>query len=139
MAINDGDHFAGRPPVDEEEPRCDICGRPQNDSPNTLSYEADWNGETGNHTSCEINLAAGRQQVIAEMIEDEANFVDGTLTSLLFKYHKWMEEHTDTFDPVVVRVTMDAADEAKGELDRESLKLDDDIIKAQILGFMRSE
>jgi hypothetical protein len=33
--------------VDEVEPTCDLCGEP--DGPG----EPDWNGETGNHLSCE--------------------------------------------------------------------------------------
>lgn len=32
----------------ELEPRCDICGRPADERD-----QADWNGETGNHGSCE--------------------------------------------------------------------------------------
>lgn len=38
---------------EEIEPRCEICGRLQGDSPNTFSYEVDWNPETGNHWTCE--------------------------------------------------------------------------------------
>jgi hypothetical protein len=38
-------------------PRCDICNRAEDDSPNVLpkmrEFDADWNGETGNHVSCE--------------------------------------------------------------------------------------
>ncbi len=33
--------------VPELEPRCDLCGRSDGPGP------ADWNGETGNHRSCE--------------------------------------------------------------------------------------
>lgn len=33
------------------EPRCDLCGAPEGDG------EADWNGETGNHLSCEAERA----------------------------------------------------------------------------------
>ena len=49
---------------DGEEPTCDICGRAQDDSPNILpkmrEFEADWNGETGNHALCE-NPSGARQ------------------------------------------------------------------------------
>jgi hypothetical protein len=38
---------------EESEPTCDICARREDDSPNRLSIEADWNPETGNHESCE--------------------------------------------------------------------------------------
>jgi len=42
---------------DGEEPTCDICGRAMDDSPNIMpkmrEFEADWNGETGNHLLCE--------------------------------------------------------------------------------------
>lgn len=33
--------------IAEVEPRCDICGEPDGEG------EADWNGETGNHATCE--------------------------------------------------------------------------------------
>lgn len=36
------------------EPTCDICGIPQHEDP-------DWNGETGNHESCEASLRARRE------------------------------------------------------------------------------
>lgn len=38
----------------ESEPRCDICGRLEQDSPAGFA-DADWNGETGNHETCENN------------------------------------------------------------------------------------
>jgi hypothetical protein len=43
----------------EAEPTCDICGRHMEDSPNIWRdsdgrmIETDWNGETGNHKTCE--------------------------------------------------------------------------------------
>jgi hypothetical protein len=44
---------------EDSTPRCDICGRAEGDSPNILPkmrpFEADWNGETGNHASCEVS------------------------------------------------------------------------------------
>ena len=56
------DHVAVIPVViPEARPRCDLCGRDQDDSPNTFSHEVDWNGETGNHTSCEIEYEAARR------------------------------------------------------------------------------
>lgn len=33
------------------EPACDLCGKPEDHRPGW--YEYDWNGETGNHLSCE--------------------------------------------------------------------------------------
>lgn len=38
---------------DGEEPTCDICGQAMDDSPSGLTSGEDWNGETGNHISCE--------------------------------------------------------------------------------------
>lgn len=35
-------------PGQPNEPKCDLCGQPEGEG------EADWNGETGNHESCEI-------------------------------------------------------------------------------------
>lgn len=36
-------------------PKCDICGRKQGDSPwsSAADQPGDWNGETGNHRTCE--------------------------------------------------------------------------------------
>jgi len=34
-------------PGEINEPKCDLCGQPEGEG------EADWNGETGNHESCE--------------------------------------------------------------------------------------
>ena len=36
------------PGIEEVTPRCDICNWPENHE-----GESDWNGETGNHVSCE--------------------------------------------------------------------------------------
>lgn len=41
------------PPYEEVTPRCDICNWPENHE-----GESDWNGETGNHVSCEENIVA---------------------------------------------------------------------------------
>lgn len=40
--------------MDKEEviPTCDICGEPEDQDP-TNGNEYNWNGETGNHQSCE--------------------------------------------------------------------------------------
>jgi hypothetical protein len=38
------------------EPRCDICGQPEDQDP-TNGREYNWNGETGNHLSCEAKEA----------------------------------------------------------------------------------
>jgi hypothetical protein len=38
-------------PGGPNEPRCDICGEPEDHEPGMIEY--DWNGETGNHQSCE--------------------------------------------------------------------------------------
>lgn len=46
---------------------CDICGRRQDDSP--ASYENDWNGETGNHLSCETVENALKSMRQAGLIE----------------------------------------------------------------------
>jgi len=44
-------------PAQRSEPTCGICGRGEDDSPNILPkmrpFEADWNGDTGNHRLCE--------------------------------------------------------------------------------------
>lgn len=37
--------------VPESEPRCDLCGCTEDHEPGLIEY--DWNGETGNHLSCE--------------------------------------------------------------------------------------
>lgn len=34
-------------------PICDICDEPMSDTPGELN---DWNGETGNHLSCEMEV-----------------------------------------------------------------------------------
>jgi hypothetical protein len=39
-------------PGEVNEPKCDICGRAADDSPAGFA-DADWNGETGNHETCE--------------------------------------------------------------------------------------
>lgn len=36
----------------DPEPTCDVCGRHMEDSPAGFA-DADWNGETGNHETCE--------------------------------------------------------------------------------------
>lgn len=42
--------------ADEPTPTCDICGRPENCSREDCHIHAgDWNGETGNHLSCEAH------------------------------------------------------------------------------------
>jgi hypothetical protein len=53
---NDGSFFGGED--DEVEPRCDICGRLEDDPPFSLADDVDWNGETGNHVTCERNQEA---------------------------------------------------------------------------------
>lgn len=43
----------------EPEPHCDICGRHMDDSPAREIFgfvDNDWNGETGNHETCEEYL-----------------------------------------------------------------------------------
>ncbi len=45
-------------PSDDEaiEPHCDLCGRHMEaNGPYRLYADNDWNGETGNHISCEEN------------------------------------------------------------------------------------
>lgn len=37
--------------IEEVEPRCDLCGEPEDHEIGFFGY--DWNGETGNHLSCE--------------------------------------------------------------------------------------
>lgn len=57
-AVREALAYAGDPEYGEEgewddpEPRCDICGRLMEDSPAGFA-DADWNGETGNHETCE--------------------------------------------------------------------------------------
>lgn len=34
-------------------PTCDLCGEPQ-EWGRMFGYEPDWNGETGNHITCEV-------------------------------------------------------------------------------------
>lgn len=41
---------------DEPEPTCDICGEPEDHEVGWFEY--DWNGETGNHLSCEAREKA---------------------------------------------------------------------------------
>lgn len=42
---------------DEAYPRCEVCGRVMDDSPAGFT-DADWNGETGNHETCEAQSRA---------------------------------------------------------------------------------
>ncbi len=42
------------PSMAEATPTCDICGQPEDQDP-TNGREYDWNGETGNHASCEYD------------------------------------------------------------------------------------
>jgi hypothetical protein len=42
---------ADDPSMHDVEPACDLCGKPEDHRPGW--YEYDWNGETGNHLSCE--------------------------------------------------------------------------------------
>ena len=44
--------------LEEVTPTCDICGEPEDQDP-TNGGEYDWNGETGNHQSCEARIASG--------------------------------------------------------------------------------
>jgi hypothetical protein len=41
--------------IDDPFPTCDLCGHEQGDSPNSSAADqaGDWNGETGNHLTCE--------------------------------------------------------------------------------------
>lgn len=41
--------------IAESAPTCDICDRAQGDSPNATPADqpSDWNGDTGNHLTCE--------------------------------------------------------------------------------------
>lgn len=40
--------------IHDDGPRCDICARRMDDSPAGFA-DADWNGETGNHATCELD------------------------------------------------------------------------------------
>ena len=42
--------------TEDIEPTCDLCGEPEDHEPGMIEY--DWNGETGNHQSCEKGIAA---------------------------------------------------------------------------------
>ena len=58
----------GRHGTQEQQPTCDVCGRAQGNSPNVLRDDqpGDWNGETGNHLSCEALEKA--QERLAEEV-----------------------------------------------------------------------
>lgn len=40
----------------DDTPKCDLCGAPEDDEPGGFN---DWNGDTGNHRSCEEAQARG--------------------------------------------------------------------------------
>lgn len=52
--LSDADEAALEAARQDEDyvPRCDYCGRRFDDSPSPFA-DADWNGETGNHETCE--------------------------------------------------------------------------------------
>lgn len=83
--------------------------------------------------------AARRRLMVQAMIDDEEAFAEGTVAGNLLKFWKWLETNTDTFDPVMIRATMDLADQAKGGLDRESLILDEDLKHQLINDFLSTE
>lgn len=52
--------YFGGTDVEPGTPTCDICGQAEGNSPNMArsngeQFEADWNGETGNHVTCETD------------------------------------------------------------------------------------
>ena len=65
-----------------DDPRCDICGRLEGDSPNVFDYgaatETDWNGNTGNHLYCEENLVKSLLRDINSWKEYSENLARGT-------------------------------------------------------------
>lgn len=58
----------------EDDPRCDICGRRMEDSPAGFA-DADWNGETGNHETCELGDAKRSGISRAEALDRLAAFI----------------------------------------------------------------
>lgn len=47
----------------EVTPRCDLCGEPDLQQANGEWLAPDWNGETGNHLTCEAEAARKRTEV----------------------------------------------------------------------------
>lgn len=54
------EHPARRELVADPEPRCDICDKPMTceRGEDCTVHAGDWNGETGNHRSCEARADA---------------------------------------------------------------------------------
>lgn len=71
-------------------PRCDICGNPQ------LRVGDDWNGETGNHVSCEDRIKARLEYLRGEIDEERISYSE--LAEL-----QGLADHIDRSDVVLLQ------------------------------------
>jgi hypothetical protein len=86
------------------------------------------------HTDKE-RLEAGRKQVIDEIVKDEESFAPHTVSGNLLEYHRWLQNNTDLFDPVMVSIVMSMAARG-GDMDRNVLKLSDDELKEHVRAYL---
>jgi hypothetical protein len=81
------------------------------------------NEEFTNHGH-EMTLEERQNLVIKDFVEDEKSFAEGTVSRSYLDFFKWLQEHTDIFDPVMVSIMLMGR-----EGDRDALRFDDKSIK----------
>lgn len=79
------------------------------------------------------DLEEARKRVIQDIVDDEANFAPYTVSGNLFSFFKWLQDNTDTFDPVMVELALDTA---KSQSKRPNLKFTDDEIKGFVNDYL---
>ncbi len=78
-----------------EAPICDICGQPEDQDP-TNGREYDWNGETGNHATCEATVKARLEYLRGEIEAERISY--GEIAEL-----QSLAEHIDPSDVVLLQ------------------------------------
>lgn len=78
----------------------------------------------------EMSLDERRALVVKDIFDDENNFVVGTISWQLLRFYQWLQTNTDTFDAVMVRMTLDGGD---------SLMRDDEEIKELVRLYMQAD
>jgi len=109
-----------------------------------LTAHDDGNHEDCDPEGCDEALAAGRAKVIQEIAaEIKAGDAPIYTRNDLIRYHKWLQEHTDTFDITWIELTLEGNQEGHpwcgvAHADQDILKFDDEAIEEFVRDFVKT-
>jgi len=81
-----------------------------------------------------MTLKERQALVMKDILSAETNFEEGSVSRQYLDFFRWLQDHTDIFDPVMVAITMDGQ-----EGNRNALRFTDEAMKELVNTYLDAD